>query len=312
MDKEANKITIDGGLFNTVKVMNYNICRSPKTEGTPFCFGNRVDRIIKVIENHDPDILMLQECRRLADYDKEDSIEPFFARLRKMGYMIEEFRTNGTPLCLVNCICYKRKLFFLKERDIKYMSSTPDVPSPGWGNGFGRSVGRVKLYPLNKDGKIYTNFLFGACVTHFSLPEDAKDCEAMMFHDLLYDDVPTIFSGDFNSFGDHAEHQREIIFGNSSVDDACVDVIGTWLGHDDDFPVKVGEIGEKLDGLAGINGIVWLSDIIVDTHDYIDVSCDDDDAYIDRSSDEDESEHYNCPSDHAPIVASFVMRTPKS
>ena len=303
-----NKITKRGGGFGIpttteydgsevtrlVKVMNYNICRALRTEKTRFAFKNRVDRIYKIIEINSPDIMMLQECLRFTSYDEEDSIEGFFDNLRKMGYTIEEFRTNGTPLCLVNCICYKRDRFFLMERDIKFLSDTPDVPSPGWGNGFGRIVGRVKLYPLDVEGKIMTDYLFGVCVTHFSLPEEARDKEARIFHNLIYSDVPTVFSGDFNSFGDHAEAQRKLLFEIPGVEDACKYVKGTWLGWDEDFPVKVGEIREKLDGLAGKGGIYWHGDTIV----------------LDGQFGKDThltGTNYDCPSDHAPIIAWFGL-----
>lgn len=300
MMKYPNKICDKGRRFPLVKVMSYNICRAFKTEGSDFAFENRQERILEVIINHNPDIIMFQEFRRFVDYSREDSIETFARLLEEHGYEVQQFKTNGTPLCLVNCICFKREKFFMVSRDTKFLSDTPDIPSPGWGNGFGRSVGRMKLYPVGDDGKIQVDCLFGVCVTHFSLPEDARDKEARLLHKLLYDDVPTIFSGDFNLFGERAKEQRAILFSGPSVSDACAHVKGTWLGYRDDFPVTEGQVGEKLDGLAGYGPIVWHGETIVDTHHY-------------RGADDSRptlvggNPVNNCPSDHAPIIASFTV-----
>jgi hypothetical protein len=145
-----------------------------------------------------------------------------------------------------------------------------------WGNGFGRAVGRVQLYPLQNE-LVDVNKVIGIVVTHFSLKEYDKNMEASMFNNVLFNDIPCIFGGDFNTFGDDAAKQHRLIFskenGNIDFCQEMVDhkgkkVIGPWLGWANDIPAPKNETNKLLDKLGGNHFVVQSGPTIADTRSY--------------------------------------------
>ncbi len=280
-----------------ISLLCYNLCRAAKSETGGFSFLERMPRILALIQKHDADILMLQECRRLKEFGEEDCIVDFLNLLAKppFGYVVEEFPTNGTALCLNNVICYKRSKFVLFEKKLTYLSDTPMSPS-GYGEGsYGRAVGNIKLY-CAQDGLIDMSRIIAVCVFHLSVSDEYRTKEAEQVRDHLYPYDPCVFGGDFNTFGPNAAKQRALIFGHKDIVDFCKpdSVKGTWLGWHADFPIKKGEVGELFDGIGG-RDVLQTAPTIVDTDDYL--------------PEEESAEHeYNfCPSDHAALYTTFTF-----
>src|SRR6185312_3558711 len=102
------------------KFMTYNINRAVEAEKYKnTCWENREPRIIQMIKNNDPDILCLQECRRLENSDTVDMMY----KLKEYKYFT--FYANPSVLSLANVIAYKSEKFYCTDIGTSWLSNTP-------------------------------------------------------------------------------------------------------------------------------------------------------------------------------------------
>ena len=197
----------------TFKVMSFNVNRAVEAEKyADTCWANREPRILQLLKLHDPDIICLQECRKL---DTTDTVDMMY----KIGpnYKYFTFYANPSDLALGLVIAYKRDKFFCRETKTHWLSSTPQECSDSWGNGWGRILGHMLLHPI-VGGKVVVNKNLIVANTHFGLGEDEKDSTVKILPEILkkiyyqrqneVDDrlgeisISGILVGDFNSFYD--------------------------------------------------------------------------------------------------------------
>lgn len=115
---------MDQSLTQYFKIMTYNVCRA--VEGEKFAsekepilaWKNREPRIIKMIQDHNPDILCLQECRKFLDSDVRDMM----AKMPEYHYII--YYGNPSDLSLALIIAYKNSKFYCCDSAVHWLSET--------------------------------------------------------------------------------------------------------------------------------------------------------------------------------------------
>jgi endonuclease/exonuclease/phosphatase family metal-dependent hydrolase len=198
------------------KLLQYNIdmaVREEKYEATKWM--NRKDRVAKLINSIDADIVCLQELRTL---DGSISVNQFLSSMDKYHFKVE-YRNPG-PLSFGNAILYKPDKFYPLQTMKKWLSDTPHVVSDSYiakegdvPKGFGYIVMGV-LFQRVENNKIVKNSKpFWVFNTHLGLDEKLKTESCYQLLNILCDlPFELLLTGDFNFFPDKdGAVQRKIL-----------------------------------------------------------------------------------------------------
>jgi len=179
-----------------MRVMSFNLRRPVFLDGANH-WPHRKQRVVRLIESNQPDVIGMQECvAGQADY----------LALALPQYAIvgagREDGARGGEMCAV---FYRRDRFTLRDRGHFWLSDTPDRPgSKSWGSMWTRMVTWVELTDRNT-GEDF--FLFN---THFSVAsQHARESSAVLLAQriaAIAGDAPVLVTGDFNDAADSRTH----------------------------------------------------------------------------------------------------------
>jgi endonuclease/exonuclease/phosphatase family metal-dependent hydrolase len=240
------------------KFMTYNVDQAVREEQFPSTkWEVRRDRIAKLIDEVDADIVCLQEMREL---ENSMSVKDFLHQFKQYQYVLK-YR-NPSKLSFGLAILYKPEKFFAMDTLVRWLSDTPDIPSDNWSpnNGFGSNVLCQKFIPVVDQKCVFGSRPLWILNTHFGLDEElkTKSCQKLVeiIRDVI-DGCPFVLSGDFNFFPDRdGPKQRSIITehfvdaGQGAITLNGKQIEGTFIGYDhDNFKADLNNINSRLDNI---------------------------------------------------------------
>lgn len=209
---------------------------------------NRADRVVALIREVDADVVCLQELRHLPG---NETPAQFLSRFADV-YDYELRMRNPSNMSFGQAVLFKKDKFFKSDTIVRWLSSTPEVPSddfsvksPG-SCGFGTTVMGVKLWSrLGPSVRLDRKPLW-VFNTHFALDEGVKtrSCHALVkiMEETIARDAPFVVCGDFNFFPDRdGDKQRAILC--ETMKDAAKGAVtvqsgtpleGTFVGYEHD------------------------------------------------------------------------------
>lgn len=295
-----------------LKVLQYNIdnaVREEKYEHTKWM--NRKDRVVKLINSIDADIVCLQELRKL---DGAISINQFLAAFEKYDFKVE-YR-NASKYSFGNAILYKPDKVYPVQTVKKWLST--DVKNPNdIPKGFGYIVLGVQFMPVNDEKIIFNAKPFWVFTTHLGLDEQLKADSCNQLNEIITDLIgqsqqPFILTGDFNFFPDKdGAKQRTVLtdgplrmqdLGKESITSQLrVKLEGTFIGYEhDDFKADISsfdKIISRLDHIFASSDVEQKGPVILDTRTMLEVETDPSKELTDR----------NLPSDHLPLLVEIAI-----
>lgn len=256
---------------STIKVMTYNLrYASPLGENS---WPVRRPILVKLIEEHSPDILGTQE----GLYGQLKDLESHLPAYRWIG-VGREGGSRGEFMA----VFYKADRLEPLEFDHFWLSDTPEtIGSRSWGNNVVRMVTWIKF----RDRSIKQDFYF--VNTHFDHQnEEARRKSA----DLLLERIqklgtrlPVIVTGDFNAAAEESEPYRRLV-GADKFRDSWTEAehVGEQVQTFNGFHFPARAVGPRIDWIL-LSGPIHAERIQVDPHA--------------------EGEQY--PSDHFPVIATL-------
>jgi predicted extracellular nuclease len=247
-DKQINmsKITNIRTIAANLKIGTFNVANSPLEEASKTVnFSLREKQIIKTINDIDADILGLNELR---NYGNKQPVN-FLGKLTNCNHIYDYM--NGHKSMAMG-ILYKRSKVYPMQIVKKWLSTTPDVPSDDWGNGFGRIILGVKFLPVLDEQICINSKPLWIFIVHLGLGEFEKDqCVKLipgLIKSIVHKDDNFLILGDFNFFDDkNGLKQREVLVNSGMIDvgttmnfyynktsEIGVRAFGTFLGFNDD------------------------------------------------------------------------------
>ena len=177
-------------LASTLKVMTFNIRFGTANDGEN-SWPMRRDMVLDVIDDHDADILGLQEAL-------DGQIREIIAGVP--GYaVIGVGRDDGRTRGEYTAILYKADRFTVDDAGTFWLSDTPDeVASVTWGNSITRICTWARLVELDSGRGVY---VFNAHLDHVSQPSRERSTE-LIARRVVNRDVPAdpvVVLGDFNA-----------------------------------------------------------------------------------------------------------------
>jgi len=241
-----------------IKVMQYNIY-----------FKYKEDRVIKLINDVNADIVCLQE---VAQIPGTKSINKFLSNFDQ--YYYELAYRDAKEGSFGQAILYKKDKFYPLKTVKQWISDTSNMVSNTYDTGnltyllFGTQFMHIS------NNKIVTNKApFWIFNTHFGIPEDTKTKSAHKTVQLIkslveYDEY--LLCGDFNFFPDKdADKQRKIFtdemidFGKGAKTLSGLNIEGTFIGmHYDPYHININNhssINSRLDHIFGSTGFSSLN-----------------------------------------------------
>jgi len=182
-----------------LRVMSFNI-RVDVDRG-PNGWPVRRDKVVKVIDDFNPDVLGMQE-------DTANQAEYVVNQLPRYSAFGRSTKPDGSGEH--NSILYRTSRFTELQSGTFWLSETPDVPgSRGWKARIPRAVNWVELEDNNNPG-----FVFVVMNTHWEngpKGAQARLHSATLMREMMADiakDVPVVFTADFNADEGSAPYQR--------------------------------------------------------------------------------------------------------
>jgi endonuclease/exonuclease/phosphatase family metal-dependent hydrolase len=284
------------------KFLQYNVdmaVREEQFENTKWI--SRKDRVTKLVNEVDADIVCLQEMRQLPNNDPINKFLSGFDRYQyDLGYR------NASTLSFGQATLYKPEKFYAMKTVKQWISDTSDVISDTYKNntGFGYLVLGTKFYHVHEGKIVKDNAPFWVFNTHFGLDEGLKTYSCKKLVEIVKNiagNDNVIISGDFNFFPDRDEKvQRSILtehFNDSGVGAKTLsgkEVIGTFVGYEhDNFKASFDNMVSRLDNVftggnvAGTNPILYTK------------------TMLDEEPEEFTTRNY--PSDHLPLVVTMTL-----
>lgn len=171
-----------------LRVMTFNIRqRTPKDKD--HIWENRKDIVIDLIKTYSPDIIGMQEVKKVQFDNLREGLEGYssFGEGRQAGHNDEHM-----------AVFYKSKVLRLREAHNFWLSETPDVPaSKSWNSRCHRMVTWGRFAFIGSEHEFY---FFNTHFDHKS--EEARQKSAYLVLERtskLGDKLPVILVGDFNS-----------------------------------------------------------------------------------------------------------------
>jgi endonuclease/exonuclease/phosphatase family metal-dependent hydrolase len=201
-------------------------------EKTKYSWENREAQIASLIRRHEPEILTLQECKRIGDH----KIETFMGT-RLSNYKYELFRAgkNNEEESNSLVIAYNPEYFEYQSSGKRWLSEKTDVFSDSWGNGNGRIVAYMQL-----KSKL-TNKILYVFTCHYSLNEHAREMSSQILPSLIkkivgdIENTQILLTGDFNMESDDEKAYKNLISNNI-------------INFNDHCQLLLTENGNKIDG----------------------------------------------------------------
>lgn len=311
---EALYKTLDAGFPFTATVLQYNVDQAMREEGYPETkWVNRMERVKRLIDEVDADIVCLQEMRQLPD---SPTVNRFLGSFTQYRYTVA-YRNPGAA-SFGNAILYKPEKWFPVESVVRWLTGehVNDTKKPGdaWATksagscGYGYIVMGVRLLPV-VDGRIaQPSPALWVFNTHFGLEEDLKTRSCRMLRAIVNDvalDELFIVCGDFNFFPDRdGGKQRAILsevwndLGDGAVTCRGRRVEGTFVGYERDaFKADLNNMVSRLDHVFSHRQLVVNSTPLLYTK-----------TMLEKEPEELTTRSY--PSDHLPLVVSIIQDFP--
>lgn len=249
---------------DVIRIASYNIMRDfvHEEHTNHLKWHQREDRILKTIANIDADILCLQECNDLPNYDILSFLEKLSDQLHYTYSVHTDTQNNNTKKLRVTTLykspiqCVEKQTFWLSPNPIS------SVPAYEWQQKVARPIGmNAFTIPTTKDKLLYV------WNTHFGHHFDEKHKSALLVPQLMkkYTGMNNfgVLCGDFNTFSQNnqGDFLRNTIC-NSSLPDFSLMNLGekskTYLGSSSDkgtfvgtsidrYKPPLGTIGDQLD-----------------------------------------------------------------
>lgn len=287
------------------KIVTFNINRTHILEKSPHLnWNNRENKVIKMIEKINPDILMLQELRLL---DNCKTNNEFLSLFKEFDF--HRSGRNPTKLAMQQATGWNINKFFASETLTRWLTSTPTIPSDTNPKGWGSIALFTKLYS-HIDGKICTQYKpFWVINVHYPLSEtDKMDCSfylVKLINEICGEDN-YIIGGDFNTFY-NLDGEKQISHLIDNLPSVPVDVSniirtsqtnrecgGTFVGTSlDNFRATFPNLGHLDHIILPARIVCDIAIAHTETHDIIEP--------------EELSERDNLPSDHLPISTTFSL-----
>jgi endonuclease/exonuclease/phosphatase family metal-dependent hydrolase len=199
-----------GATAQPIKVMTYNIRLDVASDGVNR-WSNRTEKLPALIQNHDPDLVGLQEAMH-------HQLMTILEKLPQYG-SLGVGRDDGKEKGEYSAILYRKSRFDVISQKTSWLSETPDIPgSKSWDAAITRVVTRGRLTD-KLNGKQILCFN-----THFDhIGKEARRNSSGIIVELVKaergdNQTPVIVSGDFNS--EPKEDAYQSMSGSKVVSDA--------------------------------------------------------------------------------------------
>jgi endonuclease/exonuclease/phosphatase family metal-dependent hydrolase len=206
-----------------LKVMTYNIRYDNPNDGRN-AWPHRKDRLIKLIQEQNPDILGVQEALH-------HQLTEILSGLK--GYsMVGVGRDDGKQKGEYSAILYRTSAFEVRDQNTFWLSETPDVPgSKSWDAAITRVVTWARLYSKDLGAEIL------AVNTHFDhIGKEARLRSAEIIRKKIPElagDLPVVLTGDFNITRSDPPYQALMKPGGYKlIDPAPENPPGTFCGFE--------------------------------------------------------------------------------
>lgn len=193
---------------NIIKVMSFNIRCSPCEDSSSINhWSKRKQRIFKIIEKYNPDILGLQEADTGQIYDIVN---------RFNGYKwIGKGRDDGKFAGEFTAVLYKRDRFLLNDTYTYWLSANPSVPTKGWDAAYKRTVTIAVFLDLENESALC---FFNTHFDHIGRTARIESAKLLRKYVREYStDYPAILTGDFN-FTENSRGYKVLTSGKSDPD----------------------------------------------------------------------------------------------
>jgi endonuclease/exonuclease/phosphatase family metal-dependent hydrolase len=183
------------------RVISANILlASPAHDGTPAAWVNRRDLCIKVLRDHNPDMICMQEVLR----NQAEDLAKAFDEYQQFGFPGPYMDKNPTGYHGVtkNVIMFRKKRYEMTSAGGFWLSETPLIAgSVSWDALRGRHINWVRLRDRDSGKE------FRLIDTHFDHKgQTARENQARMINEesaQYADDFVQILAGDFNAHADN-------------------------------------------------------------------------------------------------------------
>jgi endonuclease/exonuclease/phosphatase family metal-dependent hydrolase len=201
----------------SLTVMTWNLMRDFPHFLSPnpaFAWHNREPRIIKIIQDVDPDILTLQECIDLP----QEPILRFLNKLKPLGYDFEIFTDvqgkNHKQLKVVTC--WKQNSIYRHSSRTLWLSPTPtdSQPASAWRQKVARPIGVSCFMHSFSDRPLW---VWNTHLGHSEI-EKKLSCELLvqLMSEICIGRHASVLMGDFNIFArSDCYNLRSILTGNN-------------------------------------------------------------------------------------------------
>jgi endonuclease/exonuclease/phosphatase family metal-dependent hydrolase len=286
-----------------LKVLQYNVdmcVREEKFEETKWI--NRKERVIKIINEIDADIVCLQELRNL---DGNETINQFLSRFTQYHYKLE-YR-NPSTYSFGNAILYKPTKIYPTKTMKNWLSKTPDIVSDSFVNkegdipkGFGFIIMGILFHHVENGKIVVGKEPFWVYNTHLGLEEKLKEEQVKSIINIL--DVNTmILCGDFNFFPDKdgdkqrlmlTTHLNDLGKGAKTLQGRSIE--GTFVGYEhDEFKADLSNMVSRLDNVFASKDVHAESAILY--------------TRTMLTPEPEELTSRSTPSDHLPLIVTIVV-----
>jgi mRNA deadenylase 3'-5' endonuclease subunit Ccr4 len=293
-----------------MRVMTFNICRDDAHERvTSLAWANRQERVLRLIEDVQPDVLCLQECRDLEGH----SFDTFLLLLRSRCFFLQGIQRHHDASNPRLRVCTLWNAIKLKHVGTQTCWLNPSVYEPRVAHEWGQKCPR----PLGND-----IFQWNGCCydpapstlsvwnTHLGHGRRERDASVLLLHQLVVQQMNVthaLLLMDGNLFHQsNGAHQRQTLCSNDVVDVSSlaqyvippVDPVtprGTFVGSSiDRHCPRLGTVGDALDLIVGVHvrtcgTWIWNK------------------TMLESGEPEFLANHDVFPSDHLPVVADIEL-----
>jgi endonuclease/exonuclease/phosphatase family metal-dependent hydrolase len=212
-------------------------------------------RILKQIDEINPDVLCLQEARKVE-------AEAFKNELETRGYAIVLSPINDTPLAATLITAYKKDTFIADETKCWWYNDeqSPDIQGGNAWYKWGRILTAVSLHKLKNGVKDETSEPLVVSNTHLGVARDEKTFSIHLALKLLerFQQQKIVWCGDFNFFADDGGVEHKKLITDAGYQD-CLQhpkdedgnqLSGTFVGYSvDKFAPQTKSTLSLLDGI---------------------------------------------------------------
>lgn len=278
------------------KVMSYNIDNAFREEEYDKTkWNNRSPKVIKIINEANPDIVCLQELRDLPG----TSVNRFLSKFNQYHFVIA--RRNPSTFAFGQATLYKREKAFPLISFPEWFTPTLEEASDA-----GNNMVLCTKFSLVHNEEILKNISpFWVFNTQFGIDEQIKTKSCYRLLEIIEKNAkkdPYIVCGDFNFFPDKdGDAQRAILtknmqdLGKNAQTLAGKKVEGTFIGYEhNQFKANLENMVSRLDHIFGSKTVQKVGPAILYTK-----------TMLDKEPEELTTRDY--PSDHLPLIVKLKL-----